>query len=228
MLALFSPVAYGAVADNLNCVEANRFLETSECINDRQQALDRLIAEGYRRVVAKLGRPAANRIQIPYLRMRLMCKGDIRCDYQWQVSQLATYYRLAPGPRDSLSITSFNVHHDKLREKLKLGECALSTAVVVSCGRGAGETCKAQPEHGSRIVLADDFRGVAAEEIGAVSNTRPGDPILACKGPPTPSCATDGLAGNYWTLMNYRTGDSWQMPDTLRGCGTYSHDLEGD
>ncbi len=223
-LAAFTSIASGAVADKTVCVEASRFLEASECINDRQQDLNRLISDGYGKLIARLGRPVANRIQIPYMRMRLMCRADIRCEYQWQISQLATYYRLAPNAPKNLPANSFLLLHQTLREKLRSGECTFSMAVDVSCGQEEGGTCNPGPGHGSRIVLADNLRGLSAEEIGAVSNTRPGDPIVACKGPPSPSCAADDLPGNYWTFKNYRTGDSWQMADTIRGCGIQTDD----
>jgi hypothetical protein len=223
-LASLSSIASGAVADRVVCVEASRFLETTECINDRQHELNRLISDSYGKLIAKLGRPVANRIQVPYMRMRLMCRADIRCEYQWQISQLATYYRLLHIMAKNLPANSFLVLHQTLREKLKSGECAFSVAVDVSCGQGEGGTCNPGPGRGSRIVLADDLRGLSAEEIGAVSITRPGDPIVACKGPPSPSCVADGHPGNYWTFTNYRTGDSWQMADTIRGCGIQSDD----
>lgn len=220
LLTANSAMASAAVADDPACVEANRFLESAECINDRLPELNRLISEGYGALVTKLGRPIANRIQIPFMRMRLMCGADVRCEYRWQMSQLAAFYRVVPaGPRELLAVPAL-LQHQSLSEILKAGECSLFRAVEVSCGpeEASGGDCIPMLGGGSHIVLSDDLRGLSAEDIGAVASTRRGDPMLACKGAPAPRCAAGDTRGHFWTITNYRTGDSWQMADTVHTC----------
>ena len=220
LLAASSTVASGAIVDDPACVETSRFLEPGECINDRLPELNRLISESYGKLVSKLGRLTANRIQIPFMRMRLLCGADVRCEYRWQISQLAAFYQVVPaGQREMLDEPAL-LQQLSLHGELKAGECSLSRAVEVSCGsvEAKGGECNPMLGGGSRIVLSDDVRGLSVQDIGAVASTRPGDPILACKGAPSPSCTAGDTPGNFWTFTNYRTGESWQMADTILSC----------
>lgn len=221
LLTANSAIASGAVVDDPVCVEATRFLERGECIDDRMAELNRLISEGYGKLVTKLGRPIANRIQIPFMRMRLMCGADFRCEYQWQISQLTALNQLEPAGRRELPVVAVSLLHPSLREHLKAGECALFRAAEVNCGveeARSGE-CGLKPGGGSRNVLTEDLAGYAALDIRVYFRTRTGDPILACKGAPSATCKAGDAAGNSWTFTNYRTGVSWQIADAVRTCG---------
>ena len=75
------------------------------------------------------------------------------------------------------------------------------------------------PGSGSAVEYENGAYGVSYEQIPAVDNSRPGDPITLCLVSIPKGCPPGDNRGRQYKATNKRTGQSWKLPDAEHMCG---------
>ena len=75
------------------------------------------------------------------------------------------------------------------------------------------------PGSGSAIDFENGGYQVSYEQIPAVDNSRPGDPVTMCLVSIPRGCPPGDKRGREYRTTNKRTGQSWKLPDAEHMCG---------
>jgi len=94
-----------------------------------------------------------------------------------------------------------------------VGQCADTTVKAVS-SRLDGD-----PDSGSAVSFADGGYQVSYDDVAAIDQSRPGDPINLCLVALPEDCPPGDDRGKTYKATNGRTGDSWTLPDSEHMCG---------
>ena len=98
------------------------------------------------------------------------------------------------------------------------GQCVRTTISEIA-QRLADDAGRPAPGSGSAIDFANGGSQVSYEEVGAVNNSRVGDPVRMCLVWIPHPCPRGDVRGRVYRTTNLRTGLSWKLPDSQHSCG---------
>jgi uncharacterized protein len=215
-----------AAAPSFDCGKASGADEKAICSDGKLSALDVALNDGYKRMVAALGKDVANKVHGPFLRRRHACKADGACILNVGQSELSVLKLADPAFVLPAGFTAPPApDYDVLKKQFKPGECMLSTIAELGprlCEPDANGNCPTNmpfDDSGDSINAASGVHGVSYERIAALEKSTRGDNVLLCLKSIPKHCPKDDDRGYWWNWKNLRTGGKWQLPDAQHMCG---------
>ena len=213
-------------APSFDCSKASLPDEKAICANVDLSALDVAISDGYKRLVARLGRAVANNLHATFLRQRHACKSDTACISQVGSAEMPIFTLADPGFQVPTGLGAPPVlPYDTLKTQLKIGECTLSTITELGprlCSPDATGNCPENlpfDDSGNTVGSANSFSGVSYDRIPALEKSSKGDVVLICLKSIPKGCPKDDDRGYFWRWKDLRTSGQWELPDSEHMCG---------
>ena len=75
------------------------------------------------------------------------------------------------------------------------------------------------PGSGSAIHFTNGGYQVSYDQIPAMDNSKPGDDVQMCLTGIPSGCPAGDIRGRTYRVLNHRTGQSWEEPDSEHQCG---------
>jgi hypothetical protein len=100
-----------------------------------------------------------------------------------------------------------------------LGACVRTTVKAVTQRLEDGRTHRTIPDSGSAVELRNGVYGVSYDQVGAINESRAGDPVYTCLVKVPHNCPPGDNRGKLYTTTNLRTEQSWTLPDSEHSCG---------
>ena len=94
----------------------------------------------------------------------------------------------------------------------EIGACSETT--IEDIGYRLGD-----PDSGSAISYANGGGQVSYDTIPEIHRSRVGDPVRLCLVSIPEDCPPGDDRGKVHSATNFRTGDSWEAPDSQHSCG---------
>lgn len=94
----------------------------------------------------------------------------------------------------------------------EIGACSETT--IEDIGYRLGD-----PDSGSAISYANGGGQVSYDTIPEIHRSRVGDPVRLCLVSIPEDCPPGDDRGKVYSATNFRTGDSWEAPDSQHSCG---------
>ncbi len=211
---------------SFDCSKASLADEKAICASEELSAIDVAINDGYKRLVAKLGRTVANNLHATFMRQRHACKADAACISQVGAAEMPMFTLADPtfqAPADLKAPSP--APYDTIKSQLKIGECTLSTVTELGprlCSADASGNCPENlpfDDSGNSIVSANGFYGVSYDRIPALEKSTKGDVVLICLKSIPKDCPAGDDRGYFWRWKNLRTSGKWELPDSQHMCG---------
>jgi hypothetical protein len=101
----------------------------------------------------------------------------------------------------------------------KPGTCAFTTVKSVGQRLQDESTGREIPDSGSAVELANGVPGVSYDQVAAVNESKPGDPVMVCLVRLPRNCPPGDRRGRVYTATNLRTMHAWTLPDAQHACG---------
>jgi len=222
-----SPLFAEQAKPSFDCSKAAAADEKAICADPKLAAIDVVINDGYRRMVAKLGRATANSIHAPYLRRRHACGSKAACIMETGKLELPIFKLADPSisiPAD-MEANPPKQDYDALKHMLKTRECTLSTITLLGprlCSADASGNC---PENlpfddtGNAITAKNEVYGVSYDRLKPLEQSKLGDVVLLCLKSIPSDCPKDDDRGYDWNWRDLRTKGHWDLPDSEHMCG---------
>jgi uncharacterized protein len=211
---------------SFDCDKATAADEKAICVDAQLSALDLVLNDGYKRMVAALGKASANKVHAPFLRRRHTCKSDSACIRDVGQSELPVLKLADPVFTMPAGFTASSAQdYDTFKKQLKVGECTLSTISELGprlCTPDDNDKCPENmpfDDSGNSINAANGMYGISYDRIPALEKSKLGDTVLLCLKSIPKNCPKDDDRGYFWTWKNLRTGGKWELPDAQHMCG---------
>jgi hypothetical protein len=100
----------------------------------------------------------------------------------------------------------------------QIGTCVFTHVKSVETRlQGAGG--KPVPDSGSAISFVNGGYQVSYGQIPGVDSSQVGDKVMMCLASVPANCPAGDDRGKVYTTTNFRTGQSWTLPDSEHDCG---------
>jgi hypothetical protein len=100
-----------------------------------------------------------------------------------------------------------------------IGQCVTTEVKKVETRLMDGGTGQPVAGSGSAIEFANGGYQVSYDQVPAVDQSRPGDPVKLCLVSTPRHCPPGDNRGRTYRATNLRTGGSWTLPDSEHMCG---------
>jgi prepilin-type processing-associated H-X9-DG protein len=113
-------------------------------------------------------------------------------------------------PRSVVSVITHQREH--------AGQCFATRVKSVGFRLQDAFTGKPNVGSGSAVVFADGHVNVSYDQLPAVDTSRQGDPVRLCVRAVPTDCPARYDAGIVYRAKNLRSGQSWELSDTIHAC----------
>ena len=96
---------------------------------------------------------------------------------------------------------------------ITVGQC-VSTTIAEIANRLEGV-----PESGDAVLYGNGIYGVSYDKVPALTASQVGDAVELCLTFVDDDCPPEDQRGKYYSAMNERTGQSWELSDDQHMCG---------
>ena len=100
-----------------------------------------------------------------------------------------------------------------------VGECVTTDVAEIENRLRSGPGEPFEPGTGSAILYSNGVYQVSIDQIPAIDQSRAGDPIRLCLKAFPENCPPGDERGIVYTASNFRTGQSWALPNSSDVCG---------
>ncbi|MCF6367717.1 hypothetical protein [Rhizobium halophilum] len=99
------------------------------------------------------------------------------------------------------------------------GECVITTITDIHPRLGNHPGDDPTFRSGTVVEFGNGGRQVSYERVETILASRPGDEVKMCLSFIPGECPTGDVRGREYRVLNMRTGESWDLPDSAHYCG---------
>ncbi|MBG1233598.1 lysozyme inhibitor LprI family protein [Aestuariivirga litoralis] len=211
---------------SFNCKKASSPDERAICADETLSELDVIIADGYKRMVDKVGKDQANAVNSNFFQARKGCGARVSCIGANGLAEIPAIHAIDDSfPTKDQQQTLDAVSYDIVKAETRIGDCVKSEIIELGprlCTPDASGDCPENlpfDESGNTVTAKDHVYGVGYERDKNLEASRLGDPVQICLTSKPKHCPKGDDRGYMWKWKNLRTGKSWELPDSEHQCG---------
>ncbi len=215
-----------AESPSFDCKKASSPDERAICRNEELSDLDLIIADGYKRMIDKVGKDQANVVNSKFFQARKACGANAACINADGQAEIPAIHAIDDSfPTQDQQYTLDYIAYDFLKKPMKIGDCVKSQIAELGprlCTADVLGNCPTNlpfDDTGNSINASNHIPGVSYERDSGLESSKIGDPVQICLTRLPKHCPKGDDRGYFWRWKNLRTGKSWEFSDSEHDCG---------
>ncbi len=225
IVLLESMAASGSRAEDgpsFDCKKASTAEEKTICANDDLASLDRMVSDGYQRLVSNLGVEGANKINSPFFLARKKCNSNVECIRSNGLAEVSTIHEMVPEfPTKEQQSSLGWIAYSSLKTHIKVGDC-VNTAISELGPRLCSGDCTGNlpfNDTGDTIIAENGIYGVSYDRIPGLEASKVGDGVKICLKSIPKGCPANDDRDYNWVWKDLRTAKTFELFDSEHMCG---------